>query len=97
MFKRLMYITLFASNQERAFDFYSTAFGFEKRADYSGPEGRFLTMALENGPEVLPWPGSPGRATPTGSPGDRRARHAHHRIGRSREGLRMASFPWRPV
>jgi hypothetical protein len=44
------------------------AFGFEKRADYPGPEGRFLTMALKGGPEVLLWSGLAGRAATTESP-----------------------------
>jgi catechol 2,3-dioxygenase-like lactoylglutathione lyase family enzyme len=67
MFSRLMYVTLFVTDQQKALDFYTSAFGFEKRADYPGPEGRFLTMALKGGPELLLWPGSAGRAETTGA------------------------------
>jgi predicted enzyme related to lactoylglutathione lyase len=69
MFSRIMYMTLFVTDQDKALDFYSKTFGFEKRADYAGPEGRFLTMALGQGPEVLLWPGTAGRArTAPGAP-----------------------------
>jgi len=68
MFSRLMYVTLFVTNQDNALDFYMRTFGFEKRADYPGAEGRFVTMALNGGPEVLLWPGVAGRATTTGVP-----------------------------
>ena len=67
MFSRLMYVTLFVSDQDKALDFYTKAFGFEKRADYPGPEGRFLTIALNGGPEVLLWRGKAGQAETTGS------------------------------
>jgi hypothetical protein len=37
-------------------EFYTTHLGFRKRIDYSGPEGRFLTIALgDHGFEVLRW------------------------------------------
>jgi len=68
MFTRLMYVTLFVRDQDKALDFYTKAFGFEKRADYPGPEGRFLTMGIKGGQEVLLWPGIAGRAETTGSP-----------------------------
>jgi catechol 2,3-dioxygenase-like lactoylglutathione lyase family enzyme len=68
MFTRLMYVTLFVSDQDKAFDFYTKTVGFDKRADYPGPEGRFLTIGLKGGPEVLLWPGSAGRAETSGSP-----------------------------
>src|SRR5215472_11002722 len=60
---RIMYTTLFVSDQEKALDFYTNSFGFQKRIDYKGPEGRFLTIALKDqGPEVLLWLGNAGRA-----------------------------------
>jgi catechol 2,3-dioxygenase-like lactoylglutathione lyase family enzyme len=68
MFNRIMFVTLFVTDQDKALAFYTETFGFEKRADYPGPEGRFLTMALKGGPEVLLWPGTAGRADTTGSP-----------------------------
>src|SRR5262245_38324893 len=66
MFKRIMYVTVFVSDQDKALDFYTSNFGFQKHADYKGPEGRFLTIALKDqGFEVLLWLGSAGRATTT--------------------------------
>jgi len=63
MFSRIMYVTVFVSDQEKALDFYTRNLGFRKHADYSGPEGRFLTIALEDqGFEVLLWPGGTGQA-----------------------------------
>jgi len=68
MFSRIMYVTVFVSDQDKALDFYMRSFGFQKRADYSGPEGRFLTIALEDqGFEVLLWLGNAGQAQ--GAPG----------------------------
>ena len=70
MFTKIMYVTVFVSDQEKALDFYTNTLGFEKHADYKGPEGRFLTIALKDqgkdqGFEVLLWLGTPGRAKTT--------------------------------
>ena len=66
MFSKIMYLTLFVTDQDKALDFYTRAFGFQKRSDHAGPEGRFLTIALNEGaPEVLLWPGTAGRAITT--------------------------------
>src|SRR6266536_3182680 len=66
MFHRILYTTLFVTDQSKSLDFYTKMLGFEKRADFAGPEGRFLTMALKGGgPEVLLWPGAAGRAETT--------------------------------
>jgi catechol 2,3-dioxygenase-like lactoylglutathione lyase family enzyme len=73
MFSRIMYVTVFVSDQDKALDFYTKSFGFQKHADYNGPDGRFLTIALkghgsegqmsvDQGFEVLLWLGNPGRA-----------------------------------
>lgn len=63
MFSRIMYVALFVSDQDKALDFYSN-FGFQKRIDAPGTEGRFLTMALKDqeGWEILLWPGKAGQA-----------------------------------
>jgi catechol 2,3-dioxygenase-like lactoylglutathione lyase family enzyme len=61
MFRKIMYTTLFVSDQDKALEFYTATLGFQKRIDASGPEGRFLTVALGAGPEVLLWPGTAGR------------------------------------
>jgi catechol 2,3-dioxygenase-like lactoylglutathione lyase family enzyme len=66
MFSKIMYVTLFVKDQDQTLDFYTRAFGFEKRNDFSGAEGRFLTMALAGqGPEVLLWTGTAGRGSAT--------------------------------
>lgn len=65
-----MYVTLFVSDQDKALDFYTTNFGFQKRIDYAGPEGRFLTIALQDQPfEVLLWLGGAGKAKATSGVG----------------------------
>ena len=70
MFKRIMFTTLFVTDQAKALDFYTRAFGFEKRADNPTPEGRFLTIGLRGDDrEILLWPGAHGRPTEgTGAP-----------------------------
>jgi predicted enzyme related to lactoylglutathione lyase len=63
MFSRIMYVTPFVSDQDKALEFYAN-FGFQKRIDSPMAEGRFLTMALKDqeGWEVLLWPGTAGQA-----------------------------------
>jgi predicted enzyme related to lactoylglutathione lyase len=72
MFKRIMWTTLFVTDQEKALDFYTQAFGFEKRVDNPTPEGegRFLTIGLRgHDAEIVLWPGAHGRPTEgTGAP-----------------------------
>jgi predicted enzyme related to lactoylglutathione lyase len=61
MFTRVMYTTLFVRDQTKALEFYTQNFGFVKRSDFAGPEGRFLTMSFEGQDiEVVLWPGSQG-------------------------------------
>ena len=43
MLVKIMYFILLVSDQDKALDFY-TKLGFEKRIDYPGTEGRFLTL-----------------------------------------------------
>jgi catechol 2,3-dioxygenase-like lactoylglutathione lyase family enzyme len=62
MFSRIMYVTLFVSDQDKALEFYTNVLGFEKRVDYKGPEGRFLTIALDD-LEILLWPGTSGQGS----------------------------------
>ena len=62
MFARVMYTTLFVRDQGKALDFYTENFGFVKRSDFAGPEGRFLTMGFEGQDiEVVLWPGTQGQ------------------------------------
>lgn len=70
MFSRIMYVTVFVSDQDKALDFYTNNFGFDKRVDYKGPEGRFLTIAFKDqGFEVLLWLGDAGEAKTTSEVG----------------------------
>jgi predicted enzyme related to lactoylglutathione lyase len=66
MFTRVMYTTLFVRDQGEALEFYTENFGFVKRSDFAGPEGRFLTMHFEGQDiEVLLWPGTHGQGNPS--------------------------------
>ena len=70
VFNRIMYVTLFTSDQDQALEFYTKRLGFHKCVDYNGPDGRFLTIALEyQGFEVLLWLGTSGSATNTSGVG----------------------------
>lgn len=53
-----MYFSIVVSNQDKAIEFY-TKLGFEKRIDYPGPEGRFLTMGYKGQDvELMLWKGT---------------------------------------
>lgn len=61
MFSKIMFATLFVSDQDKALEFYTTL-GFEKRADNAWAEGRFLTIGFKGQDlDVLLWPGSAGK------------------------------------
>jgi len=61
MFSKIMFQTLFVSDQDRALQFYELL-GFEKRADNPGPEGRFLMIGLKGSDQnLILWPGTPGK------------------------------------
>jgi catechol 2,3-dioxygenase-like lactoylglutathione lyase family enzyme len=57
MFTKIMYINLIVSDQDEALSFY-TRLGFEKRIDYPGPDGRFLTLGFTGQDvELIVWKG----------------------------------------
>ncbi len=63
LLKRLMYVTVYVSDQSRALSFYTDQLGLETRVDAQGPQGRFLTVAPEGASvEIVLWPLSPGPA-----------------------------------
>jgi len=70
MLTKVVYITLFVSDQDRALDFYTRTLGFEKRADNPAPgNGRFVAVGLPGQDLLLVlWPGTPGRANPAAGP-----------------------------
>ncbi|MFF5537374.1 VOC family protein [Streptomyces cinerochromogenes] len=62
MLKNLMYVTVYVTDQDRALAFYTEGLGLQKRIDYTGPDGRFLTVAAGDDPvEIILWPGGPGQ------------------------------------
>ncbi|MEV4429904.1 VOC family protein [Streptomyces sp. R-07] len=75
MLKNIMYVTVYVTDQERALRFYTEQLGLEKRIDYPGAEGRFLTVAVPGSPlEIVLWPhaasaGQPAEAEPGTAPG----------------------------
>ena len=69
MLTNVMYTTLYVADQDRALSFYADGLGMEKRTDYPGPDGRFLTVGVPGSPvEIILWPGAPAPAhTPEGA------------------------------
>jgi predicted enzyme related to lactoylglutathione lyase len=66
MLKKVPYVALLVSDQDRALDFYTKVIGFEKRVDAPTAEGpRFLTVGVKGQDfELVLWPGTPGKAKP---------------------------------
>ncbi|MEU4325307.1 VOC family protein [Nonomuraea dietziae] len=49
-------MTVHVTDQDRALKFYTEGLGLEKRVDYPGPEGRFLTVGVAGSPvQILLW------------------------------------------
>ncbi|MDY0815576.1 VOC family protein [Kitasatospora purpeofusca] len=75
MLTRVMYVTVYVTDQDRALRFYTEQLGLEKRIDYPGPDGRFLTVGAEGHPfEIILWShasaaGQPPRAREVSAPG----------------------------
>jgi predicted enzyme related to lactoylglutathione lyase len=63
MLKKVVYVSLLVSDQDKALDFYTNVMGLEKRGDYPTPHGpRFLTVGVEGQDfELVLWPGTPAR------------------------------------
>lgn len=56
MLANVMYTTLYVTDQDKALSFYVDALGMEKRTDYPGPDGRFLTVGVPDSPvEIILW------------------------------------------
>lgn len=67
MLSNIMYVTVYVTDQDRALEFYAEGLGLEKRADYAGPDGRFLTVGVPDSPvQILLW----SHAGAAGQPGD---------------------------
>ncbi|NUO98882.1 MAG: glyoxalase [Hamadaea sp.] len=66
MLTDIMYVTIYVTDQDRALEFYTEGLGLEKRIDFSGPDGRFLTVGVPGSPvQILLW----SHATAAGQPG----------------------------
>lgn len=71
MLKKVVYVSVFVSDQDKALDFYTNVLGFEKRIESPAADGsRFLTVGVKGQDfELVLWPGTPGRGNPAlGSP-----------------------------
>ena len=49
MLKKVVYVALLVSDQDKALEFYTNVIGLEKRGDYPTPDGgpRFLTVGVK--------------------------------------------------
>ncbi|HEY8924071.1 MAG TPA: VOC family protein [Polyangia bacterium] len=66
MLEKVLYVTVFVKDQDKALDFYTNVLGFQKRTENPTPGGpRFLTIGLEGQAfELVLWPGTPGQGQP---------------------------------
>jgi predicted enzyme related to lactoylglutathione lyase len=67
LFKKVVYVTQFVSDQDKALDFYTRRLDFEKRADVPTPDGgpRFLTVGVAGEDfQLVLWPGKHGEGQP---------------------------------
>ena len=64
MLKKVVYVALLVSDQDKALEFYTNVIGLEKRGDYPTPVGpRFLSVGVKGQDfELVLWPGTPARA-----------------------------------
>ncbi|PSJ30385.1 glyoxalase [Streptosporangium nondiastaticum] len=67
MLTNIMYVTVYVTDQDRALEFYTEGLGLEKRVDFPGPDGRFLTVGMPGSPvQIILW----SHAAAAGQPGD---------------------------
>ncbi|MFF7992180.1 VOC family protein [Kitasatospora xanthocidica] len=65
MLTNLMYVTIYVTDQDRALRFYTEQLGLEKRIDYPGPDGRFLTVGAPGSPvDIILWSHAPAVGQP---------------------------------
>jgi predicted enzyme related to lactoylglutathione lyase len=64
MLRKIPYVALLVSDQDKALDFYTNVVGFERRVDAPTPNGpRFLTIGVPGQDfELVLWPGTPANA-----------------------------------
>jgi len=64
--EKIVYTTVFVTDQDRALEFYTNVLGFEKRAE-NAMQGRprFLSVGIgDQDFELVLWPGTPGQGEP---------------------------------
>ena len=63
MLKKVVYVALLVSDQDKALDFYTNVIGLEKRGDFPTPGGaRILTVGVKGQDlDLWLWPGTPAR------------------------------------
>ena len=68
MLERVIYTSVFVTDQDKALDYYTNVLGFEKRNENPTPVGpRFLSVGLRGQEfELVLWPGTPGRGEAVG-------------------------------
>jgi hypothetical protein len=66
MLDKVVYTSVFVSDQDRALDFYTNVLGLEQGFDNPTPDGpRFLTVAVKGQDfQLVLWPGTPGQPQP---------------------------------
>ncbi|WP_433271349.1 VOC family protein [Actinosynnema sp. CS-041913] len=73
MLSNIMYVTVYVTDQDRALEFYTGGLGLEKHVDYSGPDGRFLTVGVAGSPvKIILWSHASASGQPVepgGAPG----------------------------
>jgi predicted enzyme related to lactoylglutathione lyase len=63
MLKKVVYVAVLVSDQDKALDFYTNVIGLEKRGDFPTPNGpRFLTVGVKGQDfDLVLWPGTPAQ------------------------------------
>jgi predicted enzyme related to lactoylglutathione lyase len=66
--EKIVYTSVFVTDQDQALEFYTNVLGFEKRNENPVPSGpRFLSVGLSDQDfELVLWPGTPGQGVPVG-------------------------------
>ncbi|GAB2791279.1 VOC family protein [Streptomyces daliensis] len=67
MLSNIMYVTVYVTDQDRALEFYTDGLGLEKRLDFPGPDGRFLTVGVPDSPvQIILWSHAATAGQPVG-------------------------------
>ncbi|GIG66879.1 VOC family protein [Phytomonospora endophytica] len=72
MLTDIMYATIYVTDQDRALKYYTEGLGLEKRLDFPGPDGRFLTIGVPGSTvQIILWshPEAAGQPGGEGAPG----------------------------